>query len=110
MTMRRILILEGESMLGAGLHRLLSELKDVEVITTEIANLEKLVQIIDVFHPHVLIVDEANLIEISPAFLPLLRKNSILRTILVNLDDNVIQVCDRQGILITKIDDFYELL
>lgn len=110
MTSRKILILEGESLLGAGLYRLLSELKDIEVITTEIANLEKLVQIFDAIHPHVLILDEANIIEVSSALLPSFRKNLISRIILINLDDNVIQVWDRQGILITKIDDFYELL
>ncbi len=111
MTLRKVLILENGSLPGAGLYSLLSELKDVEVIKTELANIEDLIRTIDTFRPHVLVLDEfnfdeSNLIEVLPAIFPLPKRNSIQRIIIVYWEENMIEVYDRNLVEIKELNDF----
>lgn len=110
MTSRKILLLESGSLPGAGLYSLLSEIEDVEVRTTKLANLENLVQAIDAFRPHVFVLDEADLIEVKPTLCLSLRRASIQRIIIIHWEENEIEVYDSHRVEIKELTDFLAML
>jgi len=110
MATRKVLLLESGLLPGAGVHSLLSELKDVEVVAARFNNIEDLIQIIDAFWPQVLILDDPCLVESTLTLLPLLQRKSIPRAIIVHWQENMIEVYDRHRVAIRELADFLAML
>lgn len=107
---KRILITSSGHLPSAGLVTMLSSHEGLDVQAAPNSDRERLLQAIVDFQPEVLIMDQATLMETFETLVDLHDGFPRLRTIIVNWDENEIQVCDRQKILIAGITDFLEAL
>jgi len=101
--------METGSLLSAGTYNLLAGLSHLDVRRSEFTGLDDLKRIIEAFQPQVLVVDNAGLSQRTLANLPLLGKDSKLRTVIVHWEENQIEICDRHRIVIKDITDFLAL-
>lgn len=110
MDRKRILIVTSGDLSSAGLVSVVSSHQEMEVHTVTASEQAELLQAIVGFRPEVLILDDAILLETLEVLVDLRKEFPKLRTVTVNWDENEIQVCDRQQILIAGIADFFDAL
>jgi hypothetical protein len=92
MTMRRVLVVEHQRLLGAGIENMLRRDVDLEVLGVTPESEQALLRIIDRFQADVVIFDEA-MID-STRLLNLLEHYPMLRVLLVNADDGLVRTFD----------------
>lgn len=107
MTKRRVIVLETEKLLSAGISSLLSTNGKMEVIGLTFEE-EKFNEAVNHFKPEVVIVDEQVLDEHLNAYSAILKNYPKVRTIVMNTGANSLQICDKELIQVEHLDDFLE--
>lgn len=107
MTKRRVIVLETEKLLSAGISSLLSTNGKMEVIGLTFEE-EKFNEAVNHFKPEVVIVDEQVLDENLNAYSAILKNYPKVRTIVMNTGANSLQICDKELIQVEHLDDFLE--
>lgn len=110
MARRRVLILENEFLLNAGVRSLLSKQENLEVLTAKFTSHTEIFHIIDAFRPDVLVMDEEGLIEGGGALVTSLKGYPKLRTVVVLWEDNQVQIYDSEKVMIRGLDDFLAVI
>jgi DNA-binding NarL/FixJ family response regulator len=91
-TMRRVLVVEHQRLLGAGIENMLRSDVDLEVLGVTPESESALLRVINRFQADVVIFDEA-MID-STRLLDLLEHYPALRVVLVNADDGLVRTFD----------------
>lgn len=107
--MRRILIVENELLLGAGIEHLLTGEADLDVTGIAGADEAILLKEIKHFQPDVVILDRATCLIHPTKLLAQLQDYPHLRVIVISADDNTVQIFEKQQILVTRIRDLASL-
>jgi DNA-binding NarL/FixJ family response regulator len=105
----RVIILQSDKLLNAGVQSLLSTRPDVEVIGVAHSN-ESYASILDRTQPDIVIMDEHMICANVSAYLAILRDYPDLRTIVLRLGDNQMHVYDKRIVEVEHLGDFLELL
>jgi len=108
-TMQRILIVENESLLGAGIEHLLAGEADLNVVGIARADEAVLLEKIKLSQPDVVILDEATCLTNAMKLLAHLQDCPKLRVIVVSANDNVVQIFDKQQVLVNQTTDLASL-
>jgi DNA-binding NarL/FixJ family response regulator len=107
---KRIILLESNQLLNAGVKSVLTSHGYTQVIGVPAKNMESILREIEDFEPNVIIMDE-NSWEVNLSQLaPYLTNNSTIRTVVVNLQDNHISIHDKRNIQIHQTIDFIDVL
>lgn len=110
MRTRRVLVIENESLLGAGIERLLKGEADLEVSGIVPENKDALLLEIDRIHPDVIILDTATAVVNSVELLSHLSSLPELRVVALNSDGSWMSILDKQQIDIESTADFVSLI
>ncbi len=107
---KRIVILESDQLLFAGMQSLLSEHGKYEVIGLELVDEQHIYREIERLHPEVVILNENLQGTDLGKLLNYLASLPEIRTILVNTLDNRIQIMDKHQSVIRQLSDFLAYL
>lgn len=107
---QRVLVVENDLLLGAGVESLLRREPNIDVIGISSRDEEELIKKIGCLQPAAVILDEASYLIHSIRLLAMLRKEHELRLVIVNADKNLVQVYHKQNILLTQISDLIKVL
>jgi len=99
--LQRVLIIENNLLLGAGIQNLLAGTANLDVIGISSRKWPDLVQEIERLQPEVIVLDEASHRASLTKLLPLLKEFPQLRLVVVSANDNRIHIYGKQEILIT---------
>ena len=108
-TMQRVLIVENELLLGAGIEHLLAGEADLNVRGIARADEAVLLEEIKLSQPDVVILDEATCLTDPMKLLAHLQDHPRLRVIVVSANDNVVQIFDKQQVLVNQTSDLASL-
>jgi len=97
----RVLIVENQLLLGAGLQNLLSGETDLDVIGISPRNQLELVQKIRQIQPDVIFLDEDSRLTNATDLLTFLENFSKLRVIVLNANDNIAHIYIKKQTLVT---------
>jgi chemotaxis response regulator CheB len=109
---RRVLVVEGGSLVEEGIENLLSREPDLQVIGVPFAGESALLQNVVDLHPDVILINESGPLT-SERILELLKslpKLASLRVIMVRADDSTIDVFEHQRVDATEVDDLLNLI
>lgn len=106
----RILLIENESILGAGIERLLTDRARLHVIGVTFVNGTILIDTIKQLQPDVIILDEAYLLVIPFNFLIALLDYPSLRVMVISAHHNRVQIYDKQQLEITQLTDLLKVI
>ncbi|MCL4301464.1 MAG: hypothetical protein KJ077_37535 [Anaerolineae bacterium] len=107
---QRVLIVDNELLLGAGLERLLSRTAGFHVVGVMGVDEETLIVAINHLQADVLIFDEASLLKIPLKLLTTILDYPDLRIVVVNTEDNRAQIYDKQQLVITQFTDLVKVI
>jgi len=107
---RRILIVENQTLLGAGVHRLLRDETGLEVRGTSPLDQTELIQDIRRFQPDIVIMDKVSHLITPLNLLAALENHSQLQVIVVSADDNQVCVYDKRQLLVQQAADFLDMI
>ncbi len=110
MARRKILVLENEYLLIAGLISLMSNLEGLEVMTTKFTSHNKILKIIDSFRPDAIVMDEERLIGSGGTLIAAMKEYPKLRIIVAHWDENQIEVYENHRVEIKAIDDLLAVI
>ena len=99
--MRRILIIENQLLVGAGIHVLLAGEVDMEVIGISAPNSEELAQAINNSEPDVIVLDELSHLTCLSRLFSFLNDLPKLRIVVVGAQGNRVRIYNKQEVLIT---------
>ena len=105
---KKVLVLESEKLLMASVASLLANFSDLSVICSTSDSLGCLTQSTDETSD-IIILDEAVLEANLATFITLLTGKPHVRLLVFHLQDDSVQVLDRQQIRISEVDDFLAL-
>jgi DNA-binding NarL/FixJ family response regulator len=106
MPSKKVLILESDLLLSAGLENLLLGQKNLDVHGVTCSNVGELNAAINQIQPDIIIADTTYVTVTSGEVLNYLKMHPGVKTILINLEDNQIEVYDNKRIFIREIGDF----
>lgn len=109
-TPKRIIILVSDDLLSAGVESFLSNQEQFDVFSIENKVPKDIFQAILDIQPDVIIMDQNNRMINFSELLADLETMPRVRTIVLNLSDNQIQVCERNRIEIHQLSDFLSIL
>lgn len=109
MARKRIIVLESENMLSAGVASLLSSNGQLNVICMAFDQ-ENFSEVINRFQPEVIIIDDGLLDRNRDAYANAIRNCPRLRTIVLSLGLNHVQIYDKELIHVRKLDDLLDQL
>jgi len=107
--MQRVLIVENESLLGAGIEHLLAHEPDLNVVGIARADEAVLLEEIKLSQPDIVILDRATCLTNAMKLLAHLQDCPKLRVIVVSANDNVVQIFDKQQVLVNQTTDLASL-
>ena len=107
---KRIVILESDQLLFAGMQSLLSTLEKYEVVGLNLVDEGLICQEIERLRPAVVILNENLQGADLDRLLNYLASLPEIRTILVNTLDNRIQIMDKHQVVLRQLDDFLAYL
>lgn len=108
--MQRVLIVENERLLGAAIEHLLTSEVDLKVMGLAQADEPVLLEEIKLSQPDVVIMDQTTFLTDPMKLLAHLRDFPRLRVIVVSANDNIVQIFDKQLVLVTQTADLASLL
>lgn len=109
MARRKVLVLENEFLLNAGLRSLLSKEEDLEVMAVKLSSQTEVFQIVDVFQPDVVVMEE-ELIENGGMLVASMKGYPKLKAIVVHWEDNQIEIFESQKVVIRELQDFLSVI
>jgi DNA-binding NarL/FixJ family response regulator len=107
---RRVLIVENQTLLGAGVHSLLWEERGLEVYGISPHDQAELVQDIGRLQPDIVIMDKASHLMAPLNLLAALENHSRLQLIVVSADDNQVCLYDKRQVPVKQAADFLEVI
>ncbi len=107
---QRVLVVENESLLGAGIESLLTRETDLDLVGIASGNEADLIKIIEHSQPQVIILDEATYMTNSIRLLDLFRNYSELRLVLVNANDNLVHIYEKRKLLVSQAADLADIV
>ena len=102
-TIRRVLIVENELLLGAGIEHLLAGETDLDVMGITRVDEVKLLEEIRFSQPEVVILDRATCLINPTKLITRLPDYPCLRVIVISANDNLMQIFERQQVLVTHV-------
>ncbi len=109
MKQKRIIVLESQKLLSAGIYSLLSAHDELDVFGLTLRS-QDFFFLAKQYQPDVIIMDERFLDQNLDSYLDFIRSCPRLRTIVFNAGTNSMEVCDRQIIHVGHLDDFLDQL
>ncbi len=107
---QRVLIVENGLLLGAGIKNLLSREADLDLVGLTPSNEAELIKNIKLFKPEVVILDEATYLTNAIRLLALLKNYPELRLVVVNTNNNLMYVYDKQKRLVSQATDLVNVI
>lgn len=104
--MSRVLVVETGSLLGAGLQNLLSRRPTLKVVGMVPKNEAELLQMIQQFQPHVIVLDETTSLIRLASLMDRLRDYPQVRVVAVNVEDAHAQILEKYQVSTTQVTDF----
>ncbi len=108
--MHRVLIVENQLLLGAGVQSLLTGEADLEVIGISPVNQAELVQEIRRFRPDVVVIDKVTHLADANKLVAFLKTHPKLRVVVVSASDNMVCVYNKQQVLVSQATDLIHLI
>jgi hypothetical protein len=99
---QRVLIVDNQLLVGAGIQALLTEEVDLDVIGSPSLDLEELAQIINSSEPDVIVLDADGHLTRLTGLLPLLNNFSKLQIVVISAQDDLVCVYNKREVLITR--------
>jgi DNA-binding NarL/FixJ family response regulator len=106
---KRVLVLESEKLMPAGIASLLASCPELSVANTTVSSLACLSQLDDP-RPDVVILEESVLATNISAVVKLADRHPTLRLIVFNTRDSSVHVFDKHIMQVRQVSDFLELL
>ena len=106
MSSKKVLILESDLLLNAGIENLLIGQKNLDVHGVMCRNLGELNEAINQIQPDIIIADTTYVSVTSGEALNSLKTRPGVKIILINLEDNQIEIYDNKRIFVKEIGDF----
>lgn len=106
MERRKVLVLKKECLLNEAVQSLLSQQEDLLVLAEAVASDEEMIQVIDAFRPDTIVLDEGTLKQNAKALAISFETYPALRTVIVRMGDNTIEICDKKTVTIKRSEDF----
>ena len=110
MTSTKILILESDLLLSAGVKNLLVGLSKVQIQEVKYSNMEELSKAINNFQPDIILIDKTNMPVNAEKILNFLQEKSKVKIIFINPENNQIETYDKHQISVTELSDFLAML
>ena len=107
---KRIVVLESDHLINAGVLSFLASQDCFDVIGMEGSDPEQIYRAIENIRPDVVIIDQNSLIISVSKLLAHFEQVPHIRTIVLNMSDNQIQVCDKRLVQIQQLSDFIAVL
>ena len=107
---KRVLIVENDLLLGAGIERLLSQNANIELLGLASARDIDFAKHINQFKPDVIVMDEASYLASSIRPLTLLKNCPSLRVVMVNTNDTLVHIYDKQQIRVTQMTELVNVV
>jgi len=92
--------------LNEAVQNLLSQQEDLLVLAEAVASGDEMLQVIDTFRPDTIVLDEGTLKQNAKALAISFETYPALRTVIVHVGDNRIEICDKKTVTIKKPKDF----
>lgn len=109
MTQKRVVVLEGEQILGAAVSSLLSACHHLKVRAFRFSDRGFLAAVRE-FQPEVIIIDEGALMVNLSITIRMLKQHPSARMIVLNPATNSLKVFERQMVAVRALDDFLDLV
>ena len=110
MPLKKILILESDLLLNAGVKNLLAGREDLSIHGAICGDLKELNAVIDQFQPDIIISAENNASVNSNEITNFLKVLPKVKTILINLEDNQVEIFDKRELSVKQLSDFLSAL
>ena len=107
---KKIVVLESDQLINAGVYSFLSAQDCYEVFGLDVNDPVQIYQSIELLQPDVIILDKSSQITNASNLITNLERLPKIRTIVVSVSSNQIQVCDKQDIVIHRLSEFLEFL
>lgn len=108
--MQRVLIVQNDLLLGAGVESLLGCQPDFTVIGVSFSDEIALMTQIKQLQPHIIVLDKATPLNTSLKLLADLLDHPKWRVVVVSANDNLVVVYDKQQVLATQATDLVSLI
>lgn len=108
--LKRVLVIETEALLSAGLVCLMKAQEGLEVHTVEFQNVSALVEVIQSLNPDVIVIDANFLADNVYDFLPIWVEFPKVRVVSMSLNDNNLQVYDKRSLQVKQSKDFFSAI
>ena len=108
--MRRVLIVENQTLLGAGVHSLLWEENGLELYGVSPHGQAELIQDIGRFQPDILVMDKSSHLVAPLNLLAALENHAQLQVVVVSADDNQVCIYDKRQLLVERATDFLDMI
>ncbi len=107
---QRVLVVENEPLLGAGIESLLAGRGNVKLSGVVPATEAELIKEIKRFQPEIVILDRTTRLTTPTKLLNLLNNYPKLRVVAVSADDDLIHIYEKQQFLITQVTDLINVV
>jgi DNA-binding NarL/FixJ family response regulator len=107
---RRVLIVENQTLLGAGVHSLLGDETGLEIRGISPHDQTELIQDVRCFQPDIVIMDKVGHLIAPLNLLAALENHSQLQVIVVSADDNQVCIYDKRQLLVRQAADFLDMI
>ena len=107
---KRIVVLESDHLINAGVLSFLASQDCFDVIGMEGSDPEQIYRAIENIRPDVVIINQNSHLISTGKLLAQFENLPHIRTIILNMVNNQIQVCDQRQVSIQNLNDFIEVL
>jgi len=107
---RRVLIVENQTLLGAGVHSLVGDETGLEVRGVSPHDRAELIRDIQSFQPDIVILNKASQLMAPLNLLAALEDHSRLQLIVVSADDNRVCIYDKRQLLVKRAADVIDII
>jgi len=107
---KRIVVLESDGLLAAGVRSLLSDSDSLEVVGVKLGAADAIAQLA-AFQPDVIVIDQTTLAEHFDTFKTILENYfRRVRIIVLHQQKNCLEMWDKQVVTVKSLDDFLDLI
>ena len=108
--MRRVLIVENQTLLGAGVHSLVGDETGLEVRGISPHDHTELIRDIESFQPDIVILNKVSQLMAPLNLLAALENHTQLQLIVVSADDNRVCIYDKRQLLVKRAADLVDII
>ena len=108
--MQRVLIIENQMLLGAGVQTLLAGEADLDVIGISPFNQEGLAQEINRLRPDVIVLDDTSRLADSTKLLSLLKDSSKVRIVVISANHDLVRIFNKRETQLCRASDLFDII